>query len=96
MKYFILAHDVVPESYLQISWDAPGRRWGRFEDAKRFASKDAAVMVADTMFPGCVVVEVSDCALDAATRADLPEWYRERLRQHIANRSQEQHHQRRA
>ena len=91
-KYWVIRHDIV-DTYLQETWDAPGRRWGKFAGAKPFGSKDAAVLVIDTMFPGCMAIEVSETAFDLAITSELPEWYRERVRESLQMQHQKQHHQ---
>jgi len=84
VSYFVIRHDLV-DSYLSAHWDHPGRRWAKFDShsVKQFASKDAALMVVDTMFPGCLVVEVIESNIDAVAQA-IVEGMRENILEDIA------------
>ena len=91
MKYWVVRHDHV-DDYLQRTCNY-GRRWGKFETALQFQTKDAAVLYGDTLCAGaCKILEVTDELPEYLTPPEtLTEWYRKRLEAHIAH--QKQHRQ---
>jgi hypothetical protein len=94
-RYWVIRHDLV-DSYMT----GFRTKWGRFEDAVQFTSKDGALTYADTMLGGaCKILEVSDHVPENLNVPEvLTEWYRQRIHQHIARMNERfvqqlQHHQ---
>ena len=82
MSYWVIRHEIV-DDYLQR---APhnGRRWGKFESAMRFKTKEAVVFAVDSLYPGALALEVTETVPEyLSTPECLAEWYRERIRGHI-------------
>lgn len=55
-SFWVVRHDLVDSYLVSVS----PRRWGAFEQARRFGSKDAAVLFIDSICPGCLAIQVND------------------------------------
>jgi len=70
MGYWIIKHDTL-DKYLSDVWDMPERHWADFDvqHVKRFATKEAALLVSSTLFPECLVIQVIEANIAAVVQA---------------------------